>query len=125
MANISVKLNKKAICWLFLTLIVFCWCVHGIIEKNLYLNSFRLLELEQVCTINSNHEVSYPYWYTLTTIDDKSSFQEKYDVYLPEIDFEKEMFLVSHGSAIVQMDYNLREPTLKTRGKYIPKKGMI
>ena len=103
----------------FLALIVFYWCAHCIIEKNLYLNSFRLLELEQVCTINCNREISYPYWATKTTLESKIAFQEAYDIQLPEIDFEKEMFLVSYGSAIVQMDYNLREPTLKTKGKYV------
>lgn len=60
-----------------------------------------------------------PYWMSIDSREQVEDIIKKFNWDLPDIDFGKEMFIISYGSELENLGYNLKESTFKTRGKYI------
>ena len=65
------------------------------------------------------HTVLGRHWFEITTPGAAENLAMRYGLILPDIDFEIEMFVVSMGSELEFLDYDLNEPTYRERGKYI------
>ena len=64
-------------------------------------------------------EMLDPYWVSITSKEVSEKFEAKYNLGLPNIDYEKEMFIISFGSELECIKYNVKEPSFRSRGKYI------
>jgi hypothetical protein len=58
-------------------------------------------------------------WNTIVTQNSAHSLAQKFDLVLPDIDLENEMFIVSMGSELERLDFDLNEPRYRERGEFI------
>ena len=123
MVNIAVKkgYSKR----LVLIIFVCCTIVIAVISYNL-INKIQYQQSYQEISLNIIKKYDFdmsqrpdPYWISITNRGQVEEIKKKFNWDLPDIDFAKEMFVISYGSELEMFRYNLKESTFKTRGKYI------
>lgn len=112
-------LKKSVVLFSVLTLItIILACYFNYRYK--YLLSYCEVGLEEIAQYNGiTMATNTPRWVPITTQEQIKNIQKKYSLELPQIDFEKDMLIISYGAELVRLDYNLKEFTYKTRGHYI------
>lgn len=103
-----------------ISIIIITATSYNAINKIQYQQNYQAVDL---CKIkNYTFDMSknpVPYWVSITNQEQWTNIENKFNWNLPNIDFEKEMFIIAYGSELKGLRYNIKEPTFKTRGKYI------
>ncbi len=88
--------------------------------KQQYFESYHQIKLTEmfVCT-EQKEKNEIPHWATVTNFETLKNIENKYNINLGNIDFDKSMVIVSYGAKLEYLDYNSMESTFKTRNCYI------
>ena len=112
----------KQMIWIIVVIITIAITVisYNLIIKTRYQRNYQDVRLD----IISNYAFDMcdrpnPYWMCITDREQFERITKKYNWDLPDIDFGTEMYIISYGSELENLRYNLKESTYKTRGKYI------
>lgn len=114
-------MTKKTI-WIicFIVFIVVCVVLYKAIDLWIYRGGFQDVYLKQVAHQNIDMSKNQkPYWVSITTQPQSEFFKKRYRLELPDIDFKTEMFILSFGSELESLKYNVRDKRFLTRKKYL------
>lgn len=115
----AVKKGGRQMIWIIVATLITVISYNSI-NKIQYQQNYRDVNLYKIT--NYNFDMSKrpdPYWMSITNKEQIEDIIKKFNWNLPDIDFGKEMFIISYGSELESLRYNLKESTFKTRGKYI------
>lgn len=117
---VKVRLDKHTF-WIIAAIIIVITVIsYNLISKTQYQQNYQDVNLYKIK--NYTFDMSKrpnPYWTNITNRQQAEDIKKRFNWDLPDIDFEKEMFIISYGSELESLRYNLKESTFKTRGKYI------
>lgn len=118
-----MKLFAKNIIFIAFILVFICLLlVWGIKKTNeiIYLNSYSEIHLSKSTSFfDDSAEHDFAYWGCIDSNELLDNFEKRYAVDLLQIDFEKEMYIVSYNADLLYMDYNKLQGTYKSRRHYI------
>ncbi len=112
----------KQIIWTLVGIITIVITVIGynLINKAQYQQNYQDINLYKIKDYNLDmSKRPIPYWESITNQEQVENIEKKFNLKLPDIDFGKEMFIISYGSELESLRYNFKEATFKARGKYI------
>ena len=97
---------------------------HGWFDMLIHPPQFVELELEQVAFSYFEPTGDIPAvrgvgWDVLVTQNCARDLAQRFDLVLPDIDLETEMFIVSFGSELKRLDFDLNEPRYRRLGEFI------
>ena len=112
----------KRMIWIIVVIVTIVITVasYKLINKIQYQQSYRDVDLYAITyyTFDMSKNPT-PYWMSITSREQVEYIIKDFNWDLPDIDFGKEMFIISYGSELENLRYNLKEPVFKTQGKYI------
>lgn len=114
-------MNKKII-WIMVIIVIGTVSVvaYKVIDQWQYRHGFQNVNLNQIsCRDFDMSKRETPFWICVTTQDQLYSIEKNYNFELPDVEFKKEMLILSFGSELESLKFNSRESSYKTRKKYI------
>lgn len=109
---------KKYIIYILVVVIVITMCMY--IYKRTYINSYEEIKLEKIAVYEDESlDLHSPCWVAVTTEEVINNIETKYMLDLSGIDLKNHMLIMSYGSELTSLDYNLKESTYLNRGHYI------
>lgn len=114
-------MNKKAVLVIgFIMVAIVSTVTYRAVDRWQYKNSFQTVNLKQMsCQYFDMTKKQTPFWIYINNRQQYATIQKIYNLELPETDFEKEMLIISFGSQLESLKFNSKEPSYKTRKKYI------
>ncbi len=123
MADVAVKEGfSKRMIWIIIGVVIIAIAVGAYrwTEKIQYQRGYQEVSLQKIAdSVFDMSERPIPYWTSVTSQEHAENNIKSLISDLPDIDFEKEMLVISYGAELESLKYNLKESIFKSRGKYI------
>lgn len=107
-----IKIVIIIIVFFIIGIVLFTYNQHNNIQVYKKVDKIKILEVEY--KINKKYE-----WIEIIDQNQLNQINEKYQLSVSNIDFEKHYLIISFGKDITEIYYNVRDKHFNDRGKYI------